>query len=407
LQNQNWNEDECTYATVVDQYGNELPTQTAKPSCTFNLDWTKKVSFKATAAPSSVTRFDCKLTVKKKADVIKPTYDDEQITVKNDRMRVCINRKTGLIDAYEVDGVSLLRESGILDVYRDNEDPWKMKIEAFDEYEGVFGLMSDDEANEFVGYSDEKTPSVRVVEDGDVYIQIQAFFAYKTSTAVVEYMIPKNGIYVDVNILMYSNLPNKLIKYSINTTFEGDTVGEAPFGCDNMFSDGRESVFQKWCGIKTENKRLYVLNKGTYGGSFDKSSIKLSLLRTPIYSAHPIKKRQIAPHDRFVKHIDMGERQFSFRIIATDDVCTQAQIYNESPRVLSFFPSGDGEPKGSAVEISDPSVLLTSMRTDGDKYVMHLYNSSDNEKDVRISLNLINKSFDVTLGAHEVKIICV
>ena len=96
-----------------------------------------------------------------------------------------------------------------------------MTVDSFKDYEGYFSLMTDDEANAFVGYPEEKVSNVRVVEDGMVRTKVQAFFAYKRSVAVVEYSIPKNGTYIDVDILMYSNEPDKMIKYRIECKRNG------------------------------------------------------------------------------------------------------------------------------------------------------------------------------------------
>ena len=263
--------------------------------------------------------------------------------------------------------------------------------------------MSDDEANEFVGYSDEKLPNVRVVEDGDVRIKIQAFFKYKHSAAVVEYTIPKKGTYVDVEILMYSNEPNKMIKYTLDTKLNGIPYGETAFGYEELSNDETEAVYHKWCGLKDGDKNLYVVNRGIYGGSFTNSTIKLSLLRTPIYAAHPIGERQIAPHDRFVKHIDMGERNFSFRITTEPNIAREAQVYNEKPQLMSFFPSGDGVRNSGVISVDNPDVILSSLKKQNGKYRLNLFNATNAEKDAEILFLKDNKKIKLHFAKHEIK----
>ena len=68
-------------------------------------------------------------------------------------------------------------------------------------------------------------------------------------------------------------------------------------------------------------------------------------------------------------HIDIGERKFSYRITASKDIDRQAQIFNETPRALSFFPSGEGEKTDSYVTIDVPQVILSSVR--GNEMVLH------------------------------------
>ncbi len=403
LQNQNWNEEEITVARVYDKDGYALPTQNEKPDCTFNLDWIQKVSFRGKLAPSSVSRFDCRLTVMKSADIQKPQFEKDFVTVANDRMKVSINRKTGLIETYEVDGKQHIQNSGILEVYKDNEDPWGMRVDSFGDFEGSFKLMSDEDANCFIGYPGENIANVRVVEDGEVRTKVQAFFEYGRNVAVVEYTLPKKGTYIDVNIMMYSNEPNKMIKYRINSEISGTPYGETAFGFERLFDDDRESVFHKWCGIRNGGDGLYVVNKGIYGGSFTENSIKLSLLRTPVYAAHPIEERQIAPHNRFLNHIDMGERQFSFRITTDGQIARQAQIYNEAPQLLSFFPAGEGEQKKGVVEIDNPEIILSSVKKVGDEYELWLYNASEHENDAELTCILSGEKRKIHFGKHEIK----
>ncbi|MBR1970553.1 MAG: alpha-mannosidase [Clostridia bacterium] len=403
LQNQNWTDGEYTYAKVYDENGNELLSQNEKPDCTIHLDWTKKVSFVGKIAPSSITRFNCKLTTLKKTPEAKPCCDSEFITVENNRMKAVINKKTGLIDSYTVDGKEYISKSGRIKVYKDDEDPWGMNVNSFKELEGEFTLMSDEEANEFAGYPNEKCPNVRIVEDGDVRIKVQAFFKYKRSVAVVEYTIPKKGAYIDVEILMYSNEPNKMVKYELDTKLKGTPYGETAFGYQQLDSEENEAVYHKWCGLKEGEDNLYVVNRGIYGGSFTQSSIKLSLLRTPIYAAHPIEKRQIAPHNRFTKHIDMGERSFNFRITSEKDIAREAQIYNEQPQVLSFFPSGEGERKNSVISIDNPEIILSSVKKKDGKYVLTLYNATDKENGAQVLLIKENRKINVSLGKYELK----
>ncbi len=405
LENQNWNADEETLAQVYDEEGSRLPTQNEKPDCTFNLDWIQKVSFYAKIAPSSVTRFNCRLRTVKKSERSDVQSDSERITVKNSRMEISVNRRTGLIERYAVDGRVLTENCGILEVFRDNEDPWGMNVASFSDYEGSFKLMSAEAANSFTGYPEETIPNVRVVEDGEVRIKIQSFWEYRSNRAVVEYTIPKNGIYVDVNIIMYSNEPDKMIKYRIDAAFDGAPYGQTAFGSEQLYSNGDEAVFHKWCMLEGADRAIAVYNNGIHGGSFTENSLRISLLRTPVYAAHPIENRQIAPHDRFLDHIDMGERRFCFRISTAENLERNAQIYNETPHLLSFFPSGEGKPVKSSIRIDNPDVILSSLRKKNGKYVMTLFNSSDRECSAEIYVAPKNITIRETFGKYEIKMI--
>lgn len=406
LEDQNWNRDEYTYARVYDEKGNFLPTQNEMPHCIFDLDWVKRISFRAKIAPSSLTRFDCELTTVKIDKAEKKENDTDFITVENDRMTARISKKTGLIDLYQVDGKTYIENSARLEVYADDEDPWGSNKDRFCEKIGEYTLMSAETANEFNGYSDEKCPNVRVVDDGDVRIKIQALFEYKRNVALVEYTIPKIDAYIDVNITMLSAEYNKMIKYTIDTNLTGTPYGETAFGYQELDNCEQEEVFHKWCGIREDNDALYVINNGTYGGSFTQNSIKLSLLKTSVYSALTIgDDRVLSPKDRFMNHVDIGERNYSFRITTARDITRRAQIFNEAPQTISFFPSGEGEKRESFVKLDNPHVILSSLKKKGDGLEFTLYNATDVSQ--KAILEIGKNKIDLQFGKHELKIFTI
>lgn len=407
LEDQNWNEEEQTFAFVYDQEGRDLPTQNEKPECTFNLDWIQKISFRGKLAPGGVTRFDCRLKTVKKDVCRQEESAGDVISVRGcseqGETLVQISKRTGLIERYEVGGRVLAEHSGVLEVYRDNEDPWGMTVDSFRDYEGCFTLMSDEAANSFIGYPKERIQNVRIIEDGAVRTKVQAFFEYGRSAAVVEYTIPKQNGYLDVDILLHSNEVNRMIKYKLETKLNGAVYGETAFGEERLYEDEREAVFHKWCGIREKDAQLYVVNRGIYGGSFTQDTIRLSLLRTPIYSAHPINDRQIAPHDRYIRHMDLGERQFAFRITTQQNVEREAQIYNEAPQLLSFFPSGSGEKPGSMIRIDNPQIMLSSVKKAEGGYELTLHNFSDREQDAQVELTRQRQTLKLQFGRFELK----
>ncbi|MBO5105540.1 MAG: alpha-mannosidase [Clostridia bacterium] len=405
LQNQNWTEGEWTIATVYDEQGNIVASQHEKTASSLNLDWVKKLCFRAKVAPSSVSRFNCKLQVVNENELPVYKYGDDAITVKNDRMTVAISRKTGLIEKYEVDGKVRLINAGKIEVYKDNEDPWGMMVNSFTDFLGEFTLMSDEAVNEFVGYPNEQHKNVRVIEDGDVRTTVQALFEYNRSVAVVEYTLPKNGAHIDVNITVFSNEVNRMLKYNLSTVFGGEPVGETAFATSSYNNDGKENVFQKWCGFNNENGGVYVINRGTYGGSFTEKDIKISLLRTAVYSGHPIGDRDIVPHNRYCNHIDMGERSFSFRIVAEGNIQAQAQLFNEAPRAISFFPSGDGEKMGSIVTLDNAEVIMSSFKKTADGYEVVLHNFADHDNNTELYIKPLNKKINLEFTKYELKIL--
>jgi alpha-mannosidase len=406
LQDQNRNDNEVTIVKVKDGKGNYLPSQNEKEACTFSLDWRKKVCFRAELEPMSINRFDCELHVENY--IFRPiapcNQTDEHFTFDNGVMQVLVSKKTGLIDKYCVNGIDMLKAgSAKINVFKDDEDPWGMRVDGFNEKIGEFALLSDEKANAFNGYPEETLANVRVIENGEVRLKIQAIFAHEDSFATVTYTLPKNGNYVDVKIRMQSNNSSRFYKLSFDTVFNTPEFwGQTAFGTEKLRTEGKEAVYQKWCGVFEGEKSFAVINKGTYGGSVNGNAFNISLLRTPVNSAHPIGDRPLAYGDRSHDRIDIGEREFDFRLAAdTTNIDMQAEIFNQPAIALSFFPSGAGEKKETRVEITNPDVILSRFCEAENGIRIRLFNSSDNSAETDFEID--GNTFSVSFGAFEVK----
>ena len=369
------------------------------------MDWRKKIVFRANLKPMSMNRFDCELyTVNEpKRPITTCEKNSTHFLFKNDRMQVAINKGTGLIDKYCVDGTDYLKEqSAQIRVYDDNEDPWRMQVDGFYHQSGVIQLVSKEEVNAFNGYPQETIENVRVIENGDVITRIQATFKHANSFAVVTYTLSKLDAYVDIKIKLYSNDANKMYKLAFPTTFEDSKfVGQMAFGTEELLKEEKEVFYQKWCGLFEGQKGFSVLNNGTYGGSCKDNTLNISLLRTPVYSAHPIYDRQIAETDRNHEHMDMGEREFTYRLTTDiEHVDAKAEEYNQPAYALSFFPSGQGESKDTMVEITNQNLLLTRYdRKANGKSCLRIYNASEMEQ--RGSLQIERQVYEISMRPFE------
>lgn len=407
LANQNWNDNEVTVARVYDENGTELAAQNIKEESCMNLDWRKKIIFRAKLKPMSLNRFCCKLETAAlpKRPIAACEEENNCFVYRNESMEILINKTTGLLDRYRVNGVDYLEaESAAIAVYDDNEDPWQMTTDGFYNRLGNFKLLSADEGNAFNGYPSETGETVRVIENGKVVLKIQAIFRYGASYAVVTYTIPKQGKHVDIHIKMLSNDVNRMYKLVFRSSMQNvKFVGQTAFGREELLQDGKEVVYQKWCGLFEEEKSFAVFNRGNYGGSFRDGQMEISLLRTPIYAAHPIGDRQLSDSDRCHDHIDMGEREFDFRLLENaEDADCQAEIFNQQPYVLSFFPSGEGEAVRKELSISNRNVLLSCFRKQKDgNYLIRLFHASDKEEQATICLFGTNS--DICMKPYELK----
>lgn len=406
LENQNWDEGEFTLADVYDTSGRSLLAQNEIPPSSLNIDWCKKVAFRARLAPMQVNRFDCKLRrVKGHLPVQKWNEIDAGIVMEGENSAVVIDKKSGLISSYKVDNVErVLPGSGKIGVFEDNEDPWGMTVDSFTKQCGEFVLASTDEAKEIAGCR-----PIEVIENGSVRMKVQAVFVYSRSYAVVTYTLSKNENELDVHIKMYAVNINRMFKYCISTT-KGKTVflGQTAFGTQELEQDCKEVCFQKWCGLKDADGLFAVFNDSMYGGSGNDGEMQISLCRTPVYSAHPVEGRPLIPAGRAMEHIDMGENEFVLRLAPDSRHPDRfAQQMAEDCYRLAFFPqggTGNIENK-ELLTIIQPDLILSALylRQDG-KYVFRIYNSS--AASVKTQVCFKGNTYDCVFGAYEFKTYC-
>ncbi len=408
LADQNWNDNEVTLVKVKNEKGEYLPTQNEKESSSLTLDWRKRISFRAELEPMSINRFDCELYVERlDKRPIDPCKENEtHFIFNNNKIEVLINKSTGLIDKYTVSGKALLSEnSAKIDVFKDNEDPWGMTVDSFTEKTGSFTAMSKSEANAFAGYPDASCENVHVTENGAVRTKIQAVFKNQSSFAVLTYTLPKNDEYIDLKIKTLANEPNVLYKLSFNTALSNnsDFIGQTAFGKEPLLKSEKEVTFQKWCSLSDVENTFTVINNGTYAGSADNNILNITLQRTPVYSAHPIRDRAITDNDRIHDHIDMGEREFEYRLWGNcESVDAEAEIFNQPPYALSFFPSGAGTKPETKIELGNKSILLSCYkRKEDDSILIRLFNTSKKEEATNLSTS--KEEFQITFTPFEVK----
>lgn len=406
LEDQNWTENEVTIVTVYDKNGNNLPSQNEKEASSLNLDWRKRICFTAELEPMCINRFDCKLHIEKmpKREIEKCEETETHYVFDNGIMQVEISKETGLIDRYCVNGKEQLKPSSAkITVSKDNEDPWGMTVSSFNERIGEFRLLSDKEANRFNGFPDAEYKNVRVIENGEACLRIQAVFSHENSFATVTYSIEKSSAFVDIKIKMLSNDSNRFYKLSFDTNFKSPKfMGQTAFGTEQLRTGGEEAVYQKWCGLFEGESVFAVLNKGTYGGSVSNTNLNISLLRTPVYSAHPIGGRPIVDDDRNHDRIDLGEREFEFRLTTDmDKLDMQAEIFNQPCVALSFFPSGTGKTPEKGFEIENTAVILTRLVKTQEGLKIRLYNSLN--KATCTALKIGEEKFKLSFGEFEVK----
>ncbi|MBO5357671.1 MAG: alpha-mannosidase [Clostridia bacterium] len=402
LADQNWSETMSSHITVKDENGNTVPYQVIKEESNLTLDWRKRIIFEASLKPMSLNRYSVYIDFEEAEKLERKL----EFIFDNGRKHVEVDEKTGLLKSYKIDGVEYLGEGFGLCSFDDNSDPWGMGREQLKRMgtneksfatslapNGVFKGMK----------------SVQVVENGDIYLGVEAFFECDSTRARILYKIYKSNDDVDIDVTLYFGDIDKIIKLRLPMQQAGALIGQAPFGTDTLFMDGRENVAHRFVALDTGDKCVALLNKSVYGSHFENGILYMSLARGVTYCAHPIGTRELIPSDRFTKKIDQGENNYSFRLTVTDrtQLERKAEEFVKQPYALNIFPIPLENSKNAPLDISiggDIISMPTVKKAYGkDAIIFRLLNNTENSVESYIKVN--NACLDLSFGKYEVKTI--
>ena len=396
--------------------GKELPVQAEHPHSNMPMDWRKHVCFKATLEPGIVNRFDVTLTRKSK----RPTLEDRAkagvIRLRGKNVDWAINTRSGLIEHLRSDGRDVLRKGAFQAlVMGDTADPWGMTTDRFDTIVGRFRILSQKKSAEVSGVSAKRLKPVRIIEDGPVRTVVEALYGYNDSLLILTWKLPQTGTEIELEARVFWNEKDKMLKLSVPTALQGaQYMGDVGYGRDVLPATGREVVSQKWTAVvsQRDDLALTTVNDGTYSSSFAKGEMRITLLRSPAYTAHPVSDWATVPEGMFRPRIDQGERVFAFWMNAGSvgermgAVAREAQMHNEKPMTQWFNPSGYGTRAKPFAVLSNKRVQITAMKQaeNGRGWIIRLFEPTGRRQKTQLRIAAgqpIRKT--VTLLPFEIK----
>ena len=406
---QNWSKEVRNIVTVT-QEGVHIPSQEEKPSVNMNLDWRKRITVHTTLKPSEMTRLDCAFTLLPCEAQEQVLFPKRNICFDNGEMQLTINVSTGLVDRYAVAGIEYVSPGAFSPIlYEDSPDSWYMGKNEFAQRMGAFALANSKRVHRYSDGEETTVSAVRIVENGEVRMLVEAEFAYGKSRLIQTYCIPKTGTSFEIIQDISWNETDTMLKLEIPTTISGQYCGQGIFGSGELQQDGTECVSQKWCGIFGTEHALTICNTETYGSHCVGNTVFLSLLRASAYAAHPIEDRKLVHEERFIPRMDQGDHHLRFAVCGGNVkerrkcVDFDAQIMNEEPFIISAFPSGKGNQPKPMLLLSEPSVQLVALYYDAQKdgYLARLWNSQAASVKVMVSLPVWNTKYEVELTAYQ------
>ncbi len=401
---------------IKDESGKQIPCQLEKESSNISNDHRKRVVFRASLKPAAMNRFNAILKSKKPLkSSLREIKDDLKLT--SGKAELVINAQTGLVDRFQSAGIDFLKKDSFsLKIMKDYPDPWGIKVESFHKEIGRFTLMDQKQSAFFSGTGRDLLPSLRIIEEGPVRTVAEALFKYNDSRACMRYKFPKKGKTLEIEIKLFWNEKDKMVKLSVPTVFtQGACLGEVPYGLEEYLRSEKEQVTQKWTGVISKDRKYMItlINLGTHGFDFVKGELRPSLLRSPAYAAHPVNSKPLVPQDRFENRIDQGERTFRFWFEAGPAkerlslISREATEKNESPPVLCCFPSGKGRLPEQSILIEDESIQMTALKRAEEKnrMILRLFEPTGTGKKVKVFVPVIKKSTKIIFKPFEIKTI--
>jgi alpha-mannosidase len=399
---------------TVHRDNRQLPAQVEKEMANIPLEWRKRVVFEAVLEPSSMNRFDCGLHKLPQRPVPKIIARDGRIRFVGRDVRADISTRTGLLQRLRVGGRDVLRKAGLPLVIADNDDPWGMTVRGFPNVIGRFRLMNSQRSAAASGVKVPRLPAVRVIEDGPVRTVVEAMMEYEQSVLVLRYKLPKADTLVELDITVHWQQKDQMLKLALPTPWKRSRIlGEVAAGVEELPANGDELVSQKWQAVVNDagDLAMGVISGGAYGSSFQDGELRLSLLRSAGYTAHPVGGRTTLRQDRFTGRIDQGERHFRFYLTAgparqlLSSLPRRGLEQNEKPMALSFCPSGAGQAPAPLATLSDDVVVMTAAKPaqDGQELVIRLFEPTGKARTTTLSVPAFGVSQAVRLGRFEIK----
>jgi alpha-mannosidase len=299
-------------------------------------------------------------------------------------------------------------------VLRDDEDPWGMRVRAFRDEAGGFRLLSRADSARFCGVREPELDPVRVIEDGEVRTVVEANFRYGDSFMLQTYRLPKQGTEIEVEVRLHWNEKDMMLKWAVPTTLEGAAyLGQQAYGVEELYTNGDECVAHQWTAVadRDAGRAFTCANDGVYGSDFLDGVMRLTLMRSPAYCAHPIYDRPLVPQDRYTPRIDQGERLFRFWLNAGPveerlaAIGREALAHNEEPFALSFFPHGEGEQPAPALTLDDDVILCNALKQAerSEDLIVRLFEPTGSARSTTVRVPAHGIEQEVSFGPFEIK----
>lgn len=387
---------------VLRHNGQLIPVQREQEENMVPIQWRRRIAFRAHLQPMSMERLEFSVEVVEEPPRSGAIEEDgKYLRFRAGRVEAAINRRTGLMDSYQIDGREYLRPGSFLPaVFDDIHDSWGMTLQKYDVPAGCFHIRRDGQGN----------PLLRVIEDGPVRVVVEGVFEYGRSELVLRYKLPCLDTELETEVFLQFMEEVKMVKLAIHPAFSKFRyLGETAFGVEELAQDGQEEVAQKWIAADGGDACLTFINDTTYASSCVDGVVYQTLIKSCGYSAHPMSGRVHVPTGRYIQGSDHVGITYLFFLNGGDSserlaaVSREAQLHCEEPVILACFSGNCPNSKESLMEVQNKAVICSAVKAaeNGSGWVLRLFNSTGESQDSSIRWG--EKTAVVSLTPWEVK----
>lgn len=317
--------------------------------------------------------------------------------LENDFLRVRFDpvggQPAGLYDKRS--GIELLRAPLSFQVIDDPSDTWSHDVVSFDQIIGEFQADG---------------PVVRL-ENGPVRQRVRVVYRWGCSTLTADYILytGDDQLYLDLHIDWHEQL--KMLKLALPLALDGaQSTASIPYGHIQRVDDGGEEPCQDWVDLSdARHGGLTLLNDSKYGYDALGSTLRLSLLRSPVFAFHA--PRQIEQGVTY-HYTDQGEQRVRLALVphAGDwtraDPVRRAALLNAPPLAREIAAQPGSRPRTfSFLRCSAPNVVLTVLKraeTNGD-LILRGYETEGRKTEAEVELGIEGLRWTMTWQPYQIK----
>jgi alpha-mannosidase len=348
------------------------------------------------------------------------TENAEGIVVESHRWTATFDAATGTLAQLtdHTTGRQLLTDPAEVQAMDDVATAWGgMTREIFSQQVGQFSPLSPAEIGRFVGEADNhQGRAVRVIHRGPVSITVECLTIWELTQAQVQYTFYAQLSHVDVNVRLFMQARQKMIKFVLPFDLPDVQVTcETPYGCTSRATDETEHSYSRWLRMDSPGISVGVTNNGQNGFHLGPSGkLGLSLTRGAVYAAWEDEVPLNPNRSYTFMDQETVDTRFRIAIGETSEQTTQQLIplALELNQPLEFFfayhtptrPDNTPQPPAPFLQIEPNTIALGALKKadQGDALIVRLYESAGQKTTAHLSLDGDERQ-TVDFNPHEIK----